>query len=275
MFNPYTPDEHISKYDLQRRELHKNILRSLLDGPKTFYDLAKKENLGSNQTILKALDNLRQDFPRKMINKGDPEGPRGSINYNITGFGIYHYLYGYADEILDKIDNIARKHSEKILLFKYWEILKTKKITDDLKKRIRTDPKGSKDKLFNQNQFSQKIDEIKPFFHLIQIYLVDLSVSEDMDLVKVYYEKINAIVGIINQDEVLRIELASMFLTMSAFIGWDMIRLGLIYPKIKNCEVMKKELEKYPIKEYAKAIIKQESRPGLKILSELDDSIIN
>jgi DNA-binding HxlR family transcriptional regulator len=112
---------------------HRAILRSLLFGDKTYYDLLIKEEIASNKTILKTLEKMEDE---EILIKGEPVGPRGKINYSLTQHGLVLALKAFGNLEADKLDIIADAHKDKLELFRIWPLLEEKGFTSEIKEKF-------------------------------------------------------------------------------------------------------------------------------------------
>ena len=177
-------------------EIKDRIYNSLLEGPKTFYDLTKKEKIGGNRTVLKALDEL---LGYSNINKSEPQGPRNAMPYTITSRGINYFFRKRRDILVENIDEIAKKHKDKSYMFKYWDEFKKKGISEDIKNDLK-----------NRPHFINYISQ--PRFIMLLIYFYseatcphryrkDGKLVEEKSDIKKPKEKLNYIINLLQHDE--------------------------------------------------------------------------
>jgi len=94
----------------------REILRSLVEGEKTFYDFVHREKIGSNVTILTAL--------KELVNSGliaiGATGKRGRKPYTLTKRGLFVML---SDPELD-FDRAVRGQADNLpLIFGKWDLI--------------------------------------------------------------------------------------------------------------------------------------------------------
>ena len=98
--------------------LDEEVLLRIAQGINTFYRLTVKENVGSNDGVLAALERLQDN---RLIRKG-PVGPRKSQPYLLTEDG-FDYVLRFISAITD-IESFVRASVEYFPhVFKYWDSL--------------------------------------------------------------------------------------------------------------------------------------------------------
>ncbi len=118
----------------QRLRVHGEILRSLLYGDKTYYQLYKKEEIASNSIILEALGEMVEE---ELIVKGEPVGPRDKQPYSLTQYGLVFALKHFGKTEAGNLDKIAEVHKDKLDLFKIWNLLEEEGFTSEIKAKFR------------------------------------------------------------------------------------------------------------------------------------------
>jgi len=107
------------------------ILASLAEGPKSFYDLVRREKIASSNTVLKALDNLEKYL---LVVKGEPEA-RNRIPYHLTVYGLVK-AFSLSDAVFD-IKKVVESYSDTFpLIFGKRELFMKEGIFKDILMRF-------------------------------------------------------------------------------------------------------------------------------------------
>lgn len=116
---------HVGEVDMLMDDIEEQILFSISDGQKSFYDLARKEKIGSNTVVLSALHRL---LNKRLIRQGQEEA-RGKKPYLLTvdGFDI---AIRKINRIQDFEGFVSQYKEFFPLVFNYWEQLKNNGLHD-------------------------------------------------------------------------------------------------------------------------------------------------
>ena len=108
------------------------ILMSLSEGPKTFYDLTKREKIASNSTVLNAL----RELVRIHEVKEEQAGSRGRKPYSLTHEGLILVLY--TPKGWEQLDTIAEGQSELLpLIFGKWHFYEENGLKEEISIRLK------------------------------------------------------------------------------------------------------------------------------------------
>ena len=219
--------EPIPKYE-------KEILISLSNSRKTFYDLAKNEKIASGNTVLNSLKSLEV---KGYIEKGKPKGPRKSRYYSITSRGLYDLFFLYGKELVKDIDKIASQHADKLYLFKIWPELKGSGIVEDIKEVLFTVKQTDEDVdalIFYQLPVRQ-IDNFIPIMILLSRYENDTN-------------KFNFLIDVVKKHDKIRSECASHYANSLESRYHEFVKAEIILRKIEAEKELNNVLSKYNIK---------------------------
>lgn len=112
----------------------KKVLRKItIHGERTYYDLYRKDKVASNKTVqlaLQTLENAKLIQPKKKT-EGTEKKP-----YVATLKGLLNLLI-FDEEAWRQIDQIAKKHRDKLLIFKKWQFFKEQNLKEKIIETLR------------------------------------------------------------------------------------------------------------------------------------------